>query len=210
MEVKLHVVRGNPKGKVLEVPEGALAIGRAESNDLIIASTRVSRNHCEVVNDGQSAILRDKGSSNGSFVNGERVNEQTLKPGDQVAIGPLQFIVEIDGRREPSEAGAAQPEVGAPATPPQAEPEAVSPSMPEAAPQAEPPAEQPAQPPAPQPPQGGGGPDDILSSLERMAGSESSQPETPQPPAPPAQGEQEQQADDDALRISDEDLPQES
>ncbi len=206
MEVKLHVVRGNPKGKVLNVPEGARSIGRAETNDLIIASTRVSRNHCEVVNDGQSVILRDKGSSNGSFVNGERVREQVLKPGDRVVIGPLEFVVEIDGQREAPEAP------GAPATPPQAEPEPVSPSPPAPTPETAPPQSQPSKPPAPQPqaapprkPETRGGGEDVLASLERMAGTGRSQ---PQPPATPPQKPPEAVSEEDegVLRISDEDL----
>ena len=41
--------------------------------------------------------VRDLGSRNGTFVNGERVDETILEPGDKMQIGPLNFIVQIDG-----------------------------------------------------------------------------------------------------------------
>jgi len=93
MDVKLHLTKGNPKGKTVDVPAGTLKIGRAEDSDLIIASTRVSRHHCEIANEESRLILRDKGSANGTFVNRRKIQEQMLQPGDQVQVGPLSFIV---------------------------------------------------------------------------------------------------------------------
>ena len=143
MQVRLHLVKGNPKGKTVEVPEGMLTVGRAEDSDLIIASTRVSRHHCEIVNAGGGLAIRDKGSGNGTLVNGTRVQEQTLTAGDELQIGPLTFAVEIDGRREkaakPGAKHAAQAKPAAPAQKPAAR------------------AGKPA-------------PNDIFASLERMAG----------------------------------------
>ena len=140
MDVKLHLTKGNPKGKIVEVPEGTLKVGRAEDSDLIIASTRVSRNHCEVVNDGKRLVVRDKGSANGTVVNTKKVQQQVLAPGDELQIGPLTFTVEINGARK---GPAAAPQ--APAKPPT-----------------------PARPKAPQPkPQVGG---DVAANLERLAG----------------------------------------
>jgi len=145
MEAKLHLIKGNPKGKQVEVPSGTLTVGRAEDSDLIIASTRVSRHHCEIVNEEGKLTIRDKGSGNGTFVNGAKIEEETLKPGDEVRIGPLTFVVEIDGvRAKPGRAAApAQP---APA------PKAAKRKAPAA------------------PPKKKGGKDDILASLERLAG----------------------------------------
>jgi pSer/pThr/pTyr-binding forkhead associated (FHA) protein len=141
MQVKLHLVKGNPQGKQVEVPPGTLTVGRAEDSGLIIASTRVSRHHCEFVSEQRRLFIRDKGSGNGTFVNGAKVTEQTLNPGDQVRIGPLTFAVEIDGKRQ---------RIGQPARP--AKPAAAAAAKP--APKKGFPKRSPA---------------DILSSLEQMA-----------------------------------------
>ena len=119
MQAKLHLIKGNPQGKQVEIPPGTLTVGRAEDSALIIASTRVSRHHCEIVNDEKRLVIRDKGSGNGTLVNGARIKEQVLNAGDQVEIGPLTFLVEIDGRRAPAAKPkpAAIPQKPAPAKP---------------------------------------------------------------------------------------------
>jgi predicted component of type VI protein secretion system len=148
MNVKLHLIKGNPKGKTLDVPAGALHIGRAEDSNLIIASTRVSRHHCEIVNDQGRAVIRDKGSANGTFVNRQKIQDQVLQPGDKVQVGPLTFVVEINGiRKRPS-----------------------SPAAQQAAKSAKP-AARPSKPAATkfQAPQRPRGPQDIAATLERLA-----------------------------------------
>lgn len=104
MDVKLCLVKGNPKGKEVHVAPGTVKVGRAEDSDVIIASTRVSRQHCLITNDNEKVVISDLGSKNGCFVNGARITEQDLKPGDQVQIGSLTFVVEIDGDRGSSSA----------------------------------------------------------------------------------------------------------
>jgi pSer/pThr/pTyr-binding forkhead associated (FHA) protein len=176
MQVKLHLVKGNPQGKLVEVPSGTLTVGRAEDSGLIIASTRVSRHHCEIVNENNRVILRDKGSGNGTLVNGVKVTEQDLGAGDEVVIGPLTFQVEINGKRQgaPVQAKPAQ------AKPVQAKPVPARPTL------AKPVA-------APQPAKKSfakASPADILSSLENLAGKKPGQ----------------KSGKDDVLQISDDDL----
>ena len=197
MQVKLHLVKGNPQGKQVEVPLGTLTIGRAEDSDLIIASTRVSRHHCEILNEANRVLVRDKGSGNGTLVNGERVQEQILNPGDEVQVGPLTFAIEIDGKRERIAAAAAKPAAPAKAAVP-AKPVVAAKTAPQmkVAPKA------PAKPAiGPKPHMGGGkpSPNDILASLERLAGSRSAA----KPAIPPASGKKKP---DEVLEISDEDL----
>ncbi len=186
MDVKLHLIKGNPKGKQVDVPAGTVAVGRAEDSDVIIASTRVSRNHCEFVHEENALRLRDKESANGTLVNGEKITETELHPGDEVQIGPLTFLVEIDGNRTPADP---KPEAApAPEAAPQAEP---APAKPAPAPKPtgdKPPTKPPAKP--------RGGEDDIFSSLERMAGGEKKK----------AEGGKESQNEGDVLRLSDDDL----
>ena len=181
MDVKLCLIKGNPKGKAVEVPAGALKVGRAEDSDLIIASTRVSRNHCEVVNEGTRLVVRDKASANGTLVNSKKVHEQVLQPGDELQIGPLTFTVEINGiRKRPAAGPGARPQ-------PQA-------AKPQQAPAKRnvPPGAKPAQP----QPQTRTAPKDIAATLDRLAGGRAN----PAAPAKPAKGA------GDVLQISDEDL----
>ncbi len=191
MDVKLCLIKGNPKGKTVEVPAGTLKVGRAEDSDLIIASTRVSRHHCEVVNEGTRLVVRDKASANGTLVNGKKVHEQVLQAGDELQIGPLTFTVEINGvRQRPA------------ATPPRKAPAAGFGARPQ--PQAAKTQQTPVKrnvPPGPnlaQPqPQPRAAPKDIAATLGRLAGGRAN----PAAPAkPPAKGA------GDVLQISDEDL----
>jgi predicted component of type VI protein secretion system len=177
MDVKLHLTKGNPKGKTVDVPAGILKVGRAEDSDLIIASTRVSRHHCEIANDQDRLVVRDNGSANGTFVNRQKIQEQALQPGDQVQVGPLTFIVEINGVRKRPSPPAQQPAKSAKPVAPAARPS------------------KPAAPKLP-PVQRRRGPEDIASTLERLAGGkrlDSSKPKNTK-------------KDADVLQISDDDL----
>ena len=194
MEAKLHLIKGNPQGKQVEVPEGTITVGRAEDSDLIIASTRVSRHHCEIVNEQNRLVIRDKGSGNGTLVNGANIQEQVLAAGDEVQVGPLTFVVEIAGKREKSAAPAATPRPAA-AQPKPAAPPAKAPAKPG---QPHPKAAQPK--PGPVPVGKRPAPDDILASLERLAGKK---PPAKPGAAPPAQ---QKKGGDQAFQISDEDL----
>ncbi|HEX4125004.1 MAG TPA: FHA domain-containing protein [Tepidisphaeraceae bacterium] len=72
-------------------------IGRREDCDLRIPLSDVSRKHCRLVRDGDTLRLEDLGSSNGTYRNGERVQEAILSPGDTLQVGPVQFVLQIDG-----------------------------------------------------------------------------------------------------------------
>ena len=79
-------------------------IGRTNSCDLRIPVPDVSRKHCELVLEDGELVLRDLESSNGTFCNKNRVQEIELEPGDNVTVGPVNFVVQIDG--EPGEVAA--------------------------------------------------------------------------------------------------------
>jgi pSer/pThr/pTyr-binding forkhead associated (FHA) protein len=72
-------------------------IGRREDCDLRIPLGEVSRKHCRLIKDGDVVRLEDLGSSNGTYHNGQRVQEAVLTPGDNVQVGPVTFVVQIDG-----------------------------------------------------------------------------------------------------------------
>lgn len=77
--------------------EHRTVIGRKRSCDLRIPLTSVSRQHCEVLVEDDTATIRDLGSSNGTYHNSTRVQEQKLSAGDEIVVGPVVFIVTING-----------------------------------------------------------------------------------------------------------------
>lgn len=96
MDVKLIVASGKNKGESILVTGPKFFIGRSEDCHLRPNSDLVSRHHCAIIVEEGYAAVRDFGSKNGSFVNGERVQgEQELKRGDMLQVGPLNFEVEL-------------------------------------------------------------------------------------------------------------------
>ena len=94
MHVRLTVMKGSRTGQLdLCLPT---IMGRGNSAKLKLPSSTVSRQHCEIYEyEGQIAI-RDLGSSNGTIVNGHRIEGPTfITPSDLVAVGPVSFRLEI-------------------------------------------------------------------------------------------------------------------
>jgi two-component system, NtrC family, sensor kinase len=88
----LLVLQGPDKGRRFELPDEPVLIGR-ESRQLPISDNTVSRRHAELVPDDGNWILKDMGSSNGSYVNGTRVNNRySLKLGDQIRVGRTLMV----------------------------------------------------------------------------------------------------------------------
>ena len=73
-------------------------IGRRQDCQLRIPTKDVSRQHCAVVVENEALVAKDLGSSNGTFVNGKRIAESKLKPGDRLRVGPVTFVVQVDGK----------------------------------------------------------------------------------------------------------------
>lgn len=77
-----------PPHPPVSVPsEGAVVIGRSRSCLVTLSSPDASRRHAEIVPVPAGHLLRDLGSTNGTFVNGERIEERTLASGDRIEIG---------------------------------------------------------------------------------------------------------------------------
>ncbi len=96
IKVKLVVASGAHAGKVIPVAGPKFMIGRDPSCQLRPASMAISKLHCAIqINEG-TAVITDFGSTNGTIVNGKPVRgECELKNGDQIAIGPLEFTVNL-------------------------------------------------------------------------------------------------------------------
>jgi uncharacterized RDD family membrane protein YckC len=80
-----------------------ISIGRDPSNDLVLSDSMVSRRHAILEQRENQFVLRDNNSSNGTMVNGDRVqNEKALRDGDLVAIGSSRLLFQLDDTGEAS------------------------------------------------------------------------------------------------------------
>jgi pSer/pThr/pTyr-binding forkhead associated (FHA) protein len=70
----------------------SLTIGRTDDNQIVIEHPKVSRQHAELVRRGSMVVLRDLGSTNGTWHNGVRVDELVLEAGDTFRIGDAQLV----------------------------------------------------------------------------------------------------------------------
>lgn len=105
-KLRLKVVEGSGSGMLIEVEE-ELVIGRqAEGDGSLGSDIEISRRHARVsaLSDGQYGI-EDLGSTNGTFVNGRRIDSLvTLEPGDRIAVGASTLVVQV-GRLQPTPKG---------------------------------------------------------------------------------------------------------
>lgn len=106
MDLKLVVVTGKKAGEEVPVAGPKFFIGRAEDCQLRPRSDLVSRHHCAITVEEGFVGVRDFGSKNGTFVNGEQVRgEQELKNGDRLKVGELELEVQLNvaigGKKKP-------------------------------------------------------------------------------------------------------------
>lgn len=86
------------KRRDIDVPVGTTMVGRSPDCGVRVPIEAVSRNHCQITVTENSVLVKDLGSSNGTFVNDRRITEQTLRPGDMIRVGTVTFTVQINGK----------------------------------------------------------------------------------------------------------------
>lgn len=154
---KLIVESGPSAGMEFTLDRDELSLGRDVNNDLVINDPEVSRKHARLTKQGESYVFEDLGSTNGTFILGERLSKPALLvPNSKITIGErVQLSYVVEGA-DPSETVVAPRRVEMPVTPPTpAAPPApvVMPQMPPASvPPAQPPSIPPARAAAPVPP----------------------------------------------------------
>ena len=95
--LQLTIVTGDQAGRTIEVGDSELVIGRGVSTDVTLRDANVSRRHAELRRGDGVLELRDLGSANGTFVNGERVEAATLHGGEQLQVGDTVLQVQGSG-----------------------------------------------------------------------------------------------------------------
>lgn len=95
-EARLVAVAGPYAGQVFPLSSGGSSIGREATREVpLTADATVSRRHASLTLQAGAFLLRDEGSSNGTFVNNQRVQEHLLRPGDEIRIGASLFRFEL-------------------------------------------------------------------------------------------------------------------
>jgi pSer/pThr/pTyr-binding forkhead associated (FHA) protein len=97
MQVNLVFLRKDGTLQTFGLPSDVTFIGRRQDCDLCIPLPMISRRHCEIYTDHGNLMVRDLHSRNGITLNDQPVEEARVKAGDILKVGPITFVVQIDG-----------------------------------------------------------------------------------------------------------------
>src|SRR5690348_12316269 len=114
------IIQFQGQESVAELKPGANSVGRQSTNAIPLKDSTLSRLHCEVILAGTVATLLDKGSRNGTLLNGKKIDAQVLQPGDKVQIGATVLWYEkknVAAEKPPAPKTAPAAEAGTPSTP---------------------------------------------------------------------------------------------
>jgi pSer/pThr/pTyr-binding forkhead associated (FHA) protein len=104
MNVRLIVEQGAKRGS-FSFSSSIAVIGRSKGNAVRIPSADVSRRHCRLRTQDDRLWVEDLGSVNGTLLNGKRINGiEWVRPGDELTVGPVTFVVEYETGEEVLEA----------------------------------------------------------------------------------------------------------
>ncbi len=92
MSPSLFVIQGRDQGTRFELEDGITGLGRDSSNPIQVHDTEVSRRHAEIRRVGDTYTVADLASSNGTFVNGQRIESHELASGDRVQVGSTLML----------------------------------------------------------------------------------------------------------------------
>jgi pSer/pThr/pTyr-binding forkhead associated (FHA) protein len=94
--VKLVVLSEGFSGRSYELKVDKTTIGRVDDNTFPITEPSVSSHHCEVLLRGNEVLVKDLGSTNGTYINGQKITEGVLKPGQILRLGQIEVRLESD------------------------------------------------------------------------------------------------------------------
>ncbi|MCU0782728.1 MAG: FHA domain-containing protein [Verrucomicrobia bacterium] len=91
---KLVILSEGMTGRSHELNVDKTTIGRVEGNTFPIIDPSVSSHHCEILLRGGDVVVRDLNSTNGTYINGEKITEAVLKPGQMLRLGQVELRLE--------------------------------------------------------------------------------------------------------------------
>jgi len=122
---KLVILNQGMTGRTFELNIERTTVGRVEDNTFQIADSSVSSHHAEILLRGSDIVVRDLNSTNGTFINNEKISEIVLKPGQTLRFGQVELKID-DGN---SVSGAPPAPVGGSAPAPAASKKTVEGTM---------------------------------------------------------------------------------
>src|SRR6266550_2759727 len=114
MQVVLVMFRADGERKSFSITRDVTVMGRREDCDFRIPLGDISRKHCRLIKEDEALKIEDLGSSNGTYINGKRIHEAELQPGEAVAQeqeeevaleaeGGSEDAVQLDDEEQPAE-----------------------------------------------------------------------------------------------------------
>lgn len=95
MQGKIIITNGDDEGRTVNLPKNKILIGRSQRCLIPLKDSKVSGNHCEINFKDDHFCIKDLGSTNGTFVNNVRINQQDLKHQDIIQVGKTSFRFEL-------------------------------------------------------------------------------------------------------------------
>jgi pSer/pThr/pTyr-binding forkhead associated (FHA) protein len=90
---RLTVIKGFNKGEIFPLDADELTIGRGDDNGIVINIAEVSRNHAALSKAEEGYMIKDLGSTNGTFVDKKKIGDKyLLKPGDTIMLGDAVYL----------------------------------------------------------------------------------------------------------------------
>src|SRR5262245_14127457 len=115
---KLTLMLDRKVEQVYDLERPVIRVGRIAEMDIVIDNVSVSRRQAEIQREGDGWIVRAIASSNGTFVNGERLNgDRKLQPGDEIGIGKYSLFFERAGTAADAPAAVTAPTAPPPRAP---------------------------------------------------------------------------------------------
>src|ERR1035438_1302089 len=94
---KLVILNQGMTGRTFELNVERNTVGRVEDNTFQIADPSVSSHHAEILLRGSDIVVKDLNSTNGTFLNNEKVSEVVLRPGQTLRFGQVELKID-DGK----------------------------------------------------------------------------------------------------------------
>lgn len=89
----LMVEKGAQAGRTYPLSNGVTEVGRHLHSGILLDDITVSRRHCRLTAEADRLTVEDQGSTNGTYVNGARMEESRLRPGDRLMVGRFHLVV---------------------------------------------------------------------------------------------------------------------